>query len=323
MPTARALWFNAPGAAAIRTETLPARGSGAVEIETLHSLVSRGTERLVFEGRVPESEWSRMRAPMQEGEFPFPVKHGYASVGRVVAGPDALAGRTVFALVPHQDRLVLPARAVLPVPDGVPPARAALAANMETALNALWDAELRPGAKVAVVGMGLLGCLVAALLARRSDLDVMVSDVVADRAEIARELSVRFAAPDDLPDDRDRVFHTSASDAGLAASLAALAFEGEVIELSWYGDRQVAVPLGGAFHARRLAIRSSQVGHVAPSRRAALSHRDRLARALAALDDPCLDALLTERVAFGDLPAALPRLLAPGAPGIGLLVEYR
>ncbi|MCL5779173.1 zinc-binding alcohol dehydrogenase [Limibaculum sp. FT325] len=322
--TARALWYTAPRAAELRPNPLPPLHAGWVEVETCASALSRGTERLVWEGRVPSGEHSRMRAPFQQGDFPFPVKYGYAAVGRVVAGDARLIGRTVFALHPHQDRIRLPASSVLPVPEGVPPGRAVLAANMETALNAIWDAApaLAPGARVAVIGMGLLGLLVMALLSRREDLEVTACDILPEREALAAEFGVKFRNPGELVPDHDLVFHTSATAAGLAAGLGALRFEGTLIELSWYGDAAVPAPLGGAFHSQRLTIRSSQVGHVAPTRRVRVTHRERLSRALALLDDPRVDAFVTGEVTFEALPGALAGLLAPGAAGIATRVAY-
>lgn len=321
--TAQALYYVAPGEAEIRDVTLPPLGPGDVEVETLCSAISRGTERLVHRGGVPESEWHRMRAPFQQGHFPFPVKYGYAAVGRVSSGVDSLVGRTVFALHPHQTRFRLPAGAVLPVPDTVPASRAVLAANAETALNAIWDADLAPGARVAVIGAGLLGCLIARFLCRRADLDLVLCDVIEARRALAGELNVTYRAPTELNDDFVVALHTSATAEGLDTALGCLGFEGRVIELSWYGDRAIPVRLGAAFHAKRLQIRSSQVGHVAAPRRATTTHRARLAQALAMLDDPALDALLTEDVPFHRLAAEIPRLLADDAPGIATRVIYR
>lgn len=320
--SAEALFYTGVGRAEIRRVALAPLGPGEVEVETLHTALSRGTERLVLEGRVPEAERGRMRAPFQEGDFPFPVKYGYAAVGRVAAGPEALAGRSVFALFPHQTRFRLPAAAVVPLPGGVPPARAVLAANAETALNALWDAGIAPGSRVAVVGAGLVGCLIAGLLSVRADLEVTLADVVAERAGIAHELGVTFRHPNALADDHAVAFHTSATAAGLEAAIAALAFEGRVIELSWYGDARVSVALGGAFHSRRLAILSSQVGQVAAPRRASTTHRDRLAAALDALADPRLDALVTGVVPFRALPGRIGGLLARDAPGIATRIDF-
>ncbi|GMG81890.1 zinc-binding alcohol dehydrogenase [Paralimibaculum aggregatum] len=324
--TTDAFWYVGDGRGEIRPTALPPLAPGWVEVETTHSALSRGTERLVAQGRVPESERARMRAPFQEGDFPHPVKYGYAAVGRVVAGagPEAAAliGREVFALHPHQARFRVPAAAALPLPEGVPPERAVLAANAETALNAIWDADIAPGSRVLVVGAGLLGCLVAGLLAPRNDLEVVIADVIASRRSIAGELNVTFRQATETGSGYVVAIHTSASAAGLQTALDALDFEGRVVELSWYGDRPVEVSLGGAFHSRRLRLISSQVGHVAPARRASTSRRDRLACALAALAAPRFDALVTETVAFTSLPERIDRLLAPDAAGIATCIRY-
>lgn len=320
---AEALVYVAPGRAELQTVALPPMAPEKIQVRTRWSALSRGTERLVFEGRVPASEHARMRAPHQSGDFPFPVRYGYAAVGTVEDGPERLLGRDVFALHPHQTRFRLAEDAVLPVPDGVPPGRAVLAANMETALNALWDASPAPGTRCLVVGAGLLGWLVTSLASLRPDLSVDVTDIRAEAGLPSEHFRVRFLAPDAVaPGAYGLAFHTSASGAGLATAVDALAFEGRVIELSWFGDRAVEVPLGGAFHANRLSIIASQVGHVARPRRAAMRRRDRLAKALAALADPRLDALVTEEIAFAALPDALPRLLAPDASGIATRIVY-
>ena len=318
-----ALVYSAPGVAALQRVELPDLPEGMVAVETAYSGLSRGTERLVFNGQVPQSEWGRMRAPLQVGDFPFPVRYGYAAVGRVTERAGYLVGRDVFCLHPHQSAFHAPVGMVLPLPDGLPPGRAILAANMETALNAVWDATPRPGQHMLVVGMGLLGWLIAAVLSRRSDLDVYVTDVRADPGVNPSDFGVCFVTPADIPPQTfDIAFHTSASGAGLTTALDALRFEGKVIELSWYGAKPVQIPLGGAFHANRLQIISSQVGHVAPSRRASTTRRDRLAKALEALCDDRLDALITEDVRFRDLPGELPRLLGPDADGIATRIVY-
>ncbi|MEI7446767.1 MAG: zinc-binding alcohol dehydrogenase [Burkholderiales bacterium] len=303
---ARALWYVAPGEAGLRDESLRAPGEGEVRVRTRWSAVSRGTERLVRDGRVPPSEFARMRAPMQAGDFPFPVKYGYACVGTVEHGPESLLGREVFVLHPHQDVFVAPADAVLPVPPQVPPRRAVLAANAETALNACWDAGVLPGMRVAVVGGGTVGALVAWLVARVPGTEVVVVDPRREVETLARALGAAWAPPEAAPAGCDLVVHASATDAGLATALAAAGDEATVLELSWYGERRVQVPLGDAFHAARLRLVSSQVGRVAPAMRGRWTHRRRLAAALALLDDPRLDALLAPDLRFDDgLPAAL------------------
>jgi NADPH:quinone reductase-like Zn-dependent oxidoreductase len=319
---AEALWYVAPGRAEIRRETLPSPGPGEVLVRALHGAISRGTERLVLAGRVPPSEYARMRGPNMAGNFPFPVKYGYASVGRVEAGPTDLIGRAVFALHPHQTRFVLPGRTVTPVPDGVPARRAVLAANMETALNATWDAAPGPAGRVAVVGAGVVGALVAWLCGRMPQTQVTLVDLLPSRAALAQRLGVGFALPADAPHDCDFVFHTSASAAGLATALDLADDEASVIELSWYGAGDVPVPLGGAFHSRRLRLISSQVGRVAPSRRADFTPAQRLAAALQLLAEPALDALLDDGTPFRDLPQRLPRLLAPEADILCPVIDY-
>ena len=321
--TALALVYSGPGQARLDQVELPAMTPGMVEVVTEFSAISRGTERLIFEGRVPETERDRMRAPHQVGDFPFPVRYGYASVGRVADGPRDLLDRHVFCLFPHPSRYRVPAEAVVPVPASVPPDRAVLAANMETALNAIWDAKLTPGTRCLVVGAGLLGALVTSELSRRPDLVFDITDRRDDPVVKWTDVDVNYMSPAEVPSrSYDVVFHTSASGAGLQTALDALDFEGRVIELSWYGDTAVNVSLGGNFHANRLQIISSQVGHIAPARRAALIYRDRLALALAALQNAWLDQLITDEIPFRDVVARLPDLLGAEAPGIATRLAY-
>ncbi|MDT0388060.1 zinc-dependent alcohol dehydrogenase [Streptomyces dubilierae] len=319
--TGRAFWIDSPGRGVIRDVALRAPAEDEVLVRTLFSGVSRGTETLVFRGGVPESQHSVMRAPFQEGDFPGPVKYGYLNVGVVEEGPEALAGRTVFCLYPHQTRYVVPASAVTPVPDSVPAERAVLAGTVETAVNALWDAAPLIGDRIAVVGGGMVGCSVAALLARFPGVRVQLVDADPSRAKTAEALGVSFATPQDADGDRDLVVHASATEQGLARSLELLSAEGTVVELSWYGDRKVSLPLGEAFHSRRLTIRSSQVGTVSPAR-PGRSHADRLAVALDLLADPALDALVTGESAFEDLPGVLPGLASGEIPALCHRVRY-
>jgi NADPH:quinone reductase-like Zn-dependent oxidoreductase len=293
-----------------------------VRVRGTLSALSRGTERLIFSGGVPESEYERMRAPLMDGTFPFPVKYGYAMVGRVEEGPADLKGRLCFALYPHQTAFNLPAENIVLLPEGLPAERAVLAANMETALNATWDGEAARARRIAVVGAGVLGLLAARLCVKLPGTAVTVVDIEPSRADVARKLGAAFATPDAAPTDCDLVMHTSASDAGLATALRLAAFEATVLELSWYGAREVKVPFGGAFHSQRLKLVSSQVGHVAPSHRATWTHRRRLEEALRLLDDPVLDALLAPPVAFADLPNRLPDILNPTSGVLCQLIRY-
>ncbi|MEU0342455.1 zinc-binding alcohol dehydrogenase [Streptomyces bobili] len=319
--TARAFWIGSPGHGEIRDVTLPDPAEGEVVVRSLYSGVSRGTETLVFRGGVPESQRAVMRAPFQEGDFPAPVKYGYLNVGVVEEGAQELVGRTVFSLFPHQTRFVVPASAVTVVPDSVPAGRAVLAGTVETAVNALWDAAPLVGDRIAVVGGGMVGCSVAALLNRFPGVRVQLVDADPARAKTAEALGVGFASPQDALGGCDLVVHASATEQGLARSLELLRAEGTVLELSWYGDRTVALPLGEAFHSRRLIIRSSQVGTVSP-RRANRSYADRLALALELLADPALDALVTGESAFDELPEVMPRLTSGAIPALCHRVTY-
>jgi len=319
---AHAFWVGAPGRGEIRPAALPAPGPDDVLVRTLVSGVSRGTETLVFRGGVPPGQYEAMRAPFQEGDFPGPVKYGYLNVGVVEQGPPQLRGRTVFCLYPHQTAYVVPAAAVTVVPDGVPPARAVLAGTVETAVNALWDAAPLLGDSVAVVGAGMVGCCVARLLSRFPAVHVTLVDVDPGRAEVAAALGVELALPDGAAGDRDLVVHASATSAGLQRSLELLAPEGTVIDLSWYGDADVRLSLGGAFHSRRLGIRASQVGTVSPARRGRRSTAERMALALDLLRDPAFDALITGRSPFAELPDAMARLAAGGLPALCHTIAY-
>lgn len=318
---ARALWIEQPGRASIREQVLPELAPGQVEVQATFSALSRGTESLVFGGKVPPELVDSMRCPHQQGELSYPVKYGYCSVGRVVAGAEA--GRRVFCLYPHQDRYVVPAADVVPIPDDVPDRRAVLAANLETAVNGLWDAAPRVGSRVAVIGAGAVGLLSASLLSKIPGVELTVIDIDPRKDELCRALGLTPARPDAAPGGCDLVLHASGSPAGLELALALAGFEASVVELSWYGTQRVSLPLGGRFHNQRLSIRSSQVGHVAESQRPRWSYRRRMELSLRLLADPVYDALLGEPVPFEALPAALPRLLLGTSSGaVTQLVEY-
>lgn len=310
---ARAFWITEPGHGELRAETLPPPGPDDVVVRALFSGISRGTEALVFQGRVPVSEHQRMRAPFQAGQFPAPVKYGYASVGEVERGPGALEGRHVFVLYPHQTRYCVPAAAVHVLPESLPAGRAVLAANLETAVNGLWDARVQPGDRVAVVGAGTVGCLVAWLAGRIPGCAVDLIDINPHRAAMAGVLGVRFVQPADAPSDVDVIVHTSGSHEGLTLALKVAGFESTIVEMSWYGAGAVSIPLGEAFHAKRLTLKSSQVGHVAPSQRARWDTRRRMQLVFGLLAEPALDALITSESDFESLPRVMAQLAS--APG--------
>ncbi len=320
--TARAFWVAEAGRGEIRTEQLPVPSSRDVVVRTLYSGVSRGTEALVFEGRVPPTEFARMRAPFQAGEFPAPVKYGYASVGEIERGPRPFEGRRAFVLYPHQTKYVVPADAVHLLPKDIPAARAVLAANMETALNGVWDAAVKPGDRVVVIGGGTVGCLAAWLAARIPGCDVTLVDINPKRAEVARALGFTFSGPMVAGDEADVVIHASGSADGLALALLIAGFEATIAELSWYGDRNVPVALGGGFHARRLTLKSSQVGHVANAQRPRWDSRRRMSLALSLLAHDELDALITGESAFDALPSTMAALASSPGDTICHRIRY-
>ena len=306
MTGARAFWIVAPGSGEIRAEILPIPEPGQARVRTLASGISRGTEATVFAGRVPPSQYKVMRAPLMAGDFPFPVKYGYSAVGLTDAGA------RVFVLHPHQDFFNAPAAMCIPIPDAVPTPRAVLAANMETALNIVWDAAPLAGERMLVIGAGVVGLCTASLLARIPGAQVTVVDVDASRAVPAERFGCTFAMPDAAPDEQELIVHASGAEAGLRLALSCAAFEARIIEASWFADRVPALPLGEAFHQRRIRLLSSQVGTVATAMRGRRSHAERLALALDLLADPAFDALLDGPTRFEDMPAAMPRILAPG-----------
>ncbi len=322
MSDARAFWVVQPGRGEIRPQPLRPPVPGELLVRTVASAVSRGTESLVFRGEVPQSEWRRMRCPFQEGEFPAPVKYGYAAVGIVEDGPAAQIGHRVFCLHPHQDRFVVPEDAVLAVPDEVPNRRATLAANMETAVNGLWDAAPGPGDRIAVIGAGVVGCLVAALAARLPGAEVELIDIDDNRERIASRLGCHFAPPHEARGEADLVIHASGAPDGLATALAIAGEEATIVEMSWYGTRSVPLALGGAFHSRRLTVRSSQVGAVPAARQRRWSRRRRLGLAMSLLRDPAFDVLLSGESPFAEMPELMARLAAEPGGALCHTVSY-
>jgi hypothetical protein len=318
--TASALWYCGPGQAELREEALAPPGADEIRVRALYGAVSRGTEALVFNGRVPKSEFDRMRAPFMAGQFPFPVKYGYATVGQAESG--ALRGKVIFALHPHQSLFNVSASAAVEIPQTVPPQRAVLAANMETALNAVWDAAPGPADRIAIVGAGVVGSLVAYLCGYIPGAEVTLVDINPARAELAGALGVGFAEPGSARGECDLVVHASGSSAGLRTAIELAGEEATVLEMSWYGDTAVPAMLGGAFHSRRLRLVSSQVGKIAPSHRPRWTHSRRLAAAVALLEDPRLDALLAPAVKFPDLARQLPRILGAGNATLCQLIAY-
>ena len=319
---ATAFWVTGPAHGELRREPLASPAQGQVRVRTLYSGISRGTESLVFNGRVPESEFSRMRAPFQSGDFPAPVKYGYCSVGCIEQGPDALLNKTVFCLFPHQDHYIVPASAVLEVPANVPAKRAVLAANMETAVNGVWDAEPMLGERICVLGAGVVGALVAYLCTQVPGTEVTLVDINPERRQLAEQLGIVFATPEQAPHDQDCVIHASGHSAGLRQALELVGSEGRIIEMSWFGEGDVSIPLGGAFHSQRLTLRASQVGQLPPKLRPRWDYQRRLRLALSLLVDDRLDALISDESDFEQLPTLANTLFGRGSAELCHRLRY-
>ena len=320
--TATAFWITGKQRGELRTTELPPNGNDEVRVRTLYSAISLGTEALIYNNAVPVTEYQRMRAPFQEGEFPAPIKYGYMNVGQVEDGPTTLRGRSVFCLYPHQTHYIVPTDAVTLLPAGIPAERAVLAANLETAINALWDASVSIGDRITIVGAGVVGCLVGWLAKNIPGCDVELIDINTERAAVCKALGLKFSLPENAQDNRDLLIHTSATQNGLTTALQLAGFEATILELSWYGDKLITIALGGAFHSKRLQLRSSQVGQIAPSQRSRWNYKRRLTLALSLLTDDTLDYLISGESAFTDLPQTFQYLVNEGRHSLCHRIKY-
>jgi threonine dehydrogenase-like Zn-dependent dehydrogenase len=314
MTGARALWLEAPGRAALRDAELPPLAAGWSRVRAISSAISPGTERLVATGRVPAEVAETMRCPYMEGEFSFPVKYGYSLVGQLDDG------RLVHVLHPHQELAHVRTSDVRLVPDGISPERATLAANLETAVTALWDARIAPGERALVIGFGIVGSLVARLLSRVAGVEVTVVDRDAAKRELAASLG--FHAMAEPAADYDVAFGASGAPEEVQVALDAVGDEGRVVELSWLGTREVRLQLGGTFHSGRKQLLASQVSHIPPYLRGRWDYARRTRLVFELLRDPAFDAHITRTVAFEELPRFYEELCAGGAGGLSIAVRY-
>jgi len=278
----------------------------------------------VFRGEVPSSQYQIMRAPFQEGDFPGPVKYGYASVGQVEedSGSDNLVGRNVFCLFPHQDYYYVPKHAIFLVPEDVPPERAVLAANLETAINIVWDSNLSIGDRIVIIGAGVIGLLVAWLCNQVPGTSVILVDPNLERLKIAQALDLTFCPVVKKDTKADVVVHTSGQPDGLRTALTVATGDGIVVDASWYGTRSVTLPLGEDFHSHRITLKSSQVGRIPPSRIPQWTHNRRLTLALKLLNDPALDLLISDECRFEELPDVMARLSQREPTGLCCRIVY-
>ncbi len=312
---ARALWFTAPRTAELRPERVPPPGPGEVRIKTIASAISHGTEMLVYRGEVPAD--LPLDLPTLAGDFSFPIKYGYATVGRVVdAGAESFsAGDLVFVHHPHQDAFAVPAELPVRLPDGLDPTPGLFLANLETALNVVHDAPLRLGETALVFGQGVVGLLVTQLLKLAGADRVLAVDPIEKRRELALEVGAdeAFEPGEDLRErtldatagrGADLAVEVSSSGAALQGAIDAVATEGTVVVASWYGTKPVALSLGGHFHRGRVRLRSSQVGRITPELGARWDRARRTEAALGLLPRLRLEELVSHRVPFEEARGA-------------------
>ncbi|MEM9277847.1 MAG: zinc-binding alcohol dehydrogenase [Pseudomonadota bacterium] len=324
------LSYSAPYKAAIETVQIPEIKAENVLLKTLFSGISRGTESLVYAGKVPESEWKRMRCPFMSGSFAFPVTYGYACVCEVIGLGEKTSGLKpgdrVFVLHPHQDIFSVPESSCNLLPPSIPTSRAVLSANMETALNAVWDAEISGNPFCAIIGAGVVGLITAHAVRKVAGLDPVIFDLKPEKERHATEMGFRFINSSGIDkteiQDFELIFHTSASAGGLQSAIDMAAFEAKIIEMSWYGENPVSLNLGGAFHSKRLKILSSQVGTIASAKRNKLDYAGRMQQAITLLDDPRLDTLLGSAIDFHDLPNHLHDIFSPQSDVLCQVIEY-
>ncbi|MEL6637400.1 MAG: zinc-binding alcohol dehydrogenase [Bacteroidota bacterium] len=316
----RALWHLSSAESRLLPTTSAAPVDG-VRVRAAYSLISTGTERLVACGQVPLSLYDTMRVPHQEGTFAFPLTYGYSWVGRVDQPGHQAHGRWVHLLHPHQDWAhVAPSDWTL-VPEDIPPLRASLASNLETAVNAVWEVPVSLGDRVLVMGFGIIGSLLARLLTQLPGVDLAILETQTARRELAIEMGFELA--DSSPrTPYDVVFNTTARAAALQHGLDHLGREGALVELSWYGQQSIELRLGAAFHQRRQRLISSQVSQLPPARRPRWDYQRRKALVFELLRQAHWDAHLRECIAFEALPDFFEQLRAGHQPMLGVAVDY-
>jgi threonine dehydrogenase-like Zn-dependent dehydrogenase len=322
MIRARAFWLTGKGRGALKREALPDPGGEEwCVVRAMFSAVSPGTERLVADGKVPVALRKEMRCPYMGGNFPFPVKYGYSLVGEVVQGPVELRGRKVHVLHPHQDVCVVRSEDVRPLPDDLPPARATLASNMETAVTAAWDSGVALGERVLVVGFGIVGSLIARIFGLGPAVDLEIAEKRPDRRRLAESMGFR-ATGRPSAESFDVAFDTSGTPAGLQTAIDSVGVEGRVVAVSWFGAEPVRLDLGGSFHSRRKRIIGSQVSRIPGSLRPRWDIRRRTELVFRLLERPEFDLHVGPTVPFTELPKAFETLVRRSPGGLSPLIMY-
>jgi 2-desacetyl-2-hydroxyethyl bacteriochlorophyllide A dehydrogenase len=332
--TGRSLIFCGPRRVELQDQPLGAPPPGQVLVATRVSAISAGTELLAFRGQLPPAApLDETLGPLRQGTFSYPFRYGYAQVGDVVAcGPGvepAWRGRRVFALHPHAAAFLAPVEDLLVVPEGLDTERAALFAQMETAVNLILDGGPLLGEDVLVIGQGMVGLLTTALLARFPLGVLAVSERLAPRAAAARALGAQAVVADAAGLDgvfgargADLIYELSGEPAALDLAMAAAGHEARVVVGSWYGDKRAAVDLGGRFHRRRLRLLSSQVSHIGAPLSARWDRPRRWGAAWSALGALDTRPLISHRFAFEEAQAAYELLDRHPAQALQVLLVH-
>ncbi len=275
-------------------------GNGVL-IKSAYSLISTGTEKLIACGEVDNSFLPFMSVPYMAGRFSLPIKYGYSLVGKRTD-----TGQFIHAMHPHQSHCKIAEKDMAVIPEQLSPLKAALISNMETVINAIWDADIQGGEKVLIAGFGNIGCLLAETLTHYG-----VSEIhILEKEEWKKEIisSFGFSTDVDIDANYDLAFDTTASKTGLQFCLDAVRSEGTVINLSWYGNRTIELSLGGSFHYGRKKIISSQVSVIPEKMKNSWDFKSRKKLVMDLLSQHPYEKYITHIIPFKETPDFFQRL---------------
>jgi len=322
MGKVRSLWHLSDSQSVIKENTAQNPSPSFLKIQSHFSLISTGTERLVACGEVPGSVHDDMKVPYMEGAFPFPIKYGYSLVGKVITEGHSMTGKLVHAMHPHQDFCLINESDLFEIHSNIPAQRATLASNLETALTAVWDAQVNIGDRVLIVGFGLIGSLIARLLSFIPAIYFQIIEIDKERIQHAEKLGFPVSAILRKHSKFDIAFHTSATAEGLQTCIDGVGLEGKIIELSWYGKKPVKINMGGSFHSQRKQIISSQVGKLPSKYNARWDMKRRKKVVFELLENALFDQQITHFIKFVDTPTFFADLRAGKAKGLAYCIEY-
>ena len=301
--TAQSFWVNKKRGS-IKKELLnQSLGNDELLVKAYYSGISYGTEKIVHDSQVPANQYEFMRAPHQVGEFNKEVKYGYLSVGKVVVGPKSMMNKMVYTMFPHQSMYILKSSLATLIPSHIPYKRALLTANMETAINAMWDSQPSIGDNTYVIGAGIVGILMAYVLSSTFGIKVTVIDNNASKKKLCKFFNIDFENNINCIKDPDIIFECSGNASVLSDLINNSTLETKICILSWYGKQQSKIKMGENCFSRRLEIIFSQVGNITPIQSKKWDNLSRRALALKLLDNKKLDSLIDKQeIKLKELP---------------------